>query len=624
MQPYSSSSSSRSGPAPDVRRVNFTLGTWVEDEDPFTSWWKNRDDLLTLAYAVGMGGLVATSVFIFDVSIQYVHDLPDIFAQLHVGGGRATGLVIGDTAIPFRCVMPIGAGFVVAYLQGWGFSPALKFLTRAIEGVVDDTKNAALPTSYWQVFRRALASVITLGSGASLGPEAPSVELGANTAAVFAPKHLSKRRQRMLVAAGAAAGVSAAFDAPATGALFAIEFVLKSSRLGLDRLSTSTVFASTSVAAGVIGFLRSQGQALGITGAATHLVGRIPYFSVNPNLLTDVLQFSVLGVGCAGAAVLLYEGVRVSEVVLRPLPRWVSAPLGGAVCGLIAFKFPQVQYGYINLEEIFRDSTRLSAVDLSSLLLAKIAATSVCVGGGLVGGLFAPSLFIGALVGDVMGHFVANRWGVADPTTLVVVGAAAVLGAACRAPLTAFGLMVEITRDTGLFVPLLASIGVASLVSEYAEGIFSEKLEAALSSIYLKEKLLFWGAGSDSPSPAMAAAAAAGGSPAAGESAGTALSSRAGSPGLGAGMVAMAVKQQPQQQKTVEAVIATPARLYVRHTLPLEQAKDALIARASQAAVVVDDSFTPLGIVYLDDIEAELVKQELLAEPDANFDRPAR
>jgi H+/Cl- antiporter ClcA len=69
----------------------------------------------------------------------------------------------------------------------------------------------------------------------------------------------------------------------------------------------------------------------------------------------------------------------------------------------------QVQYGYINLEEIFRDSTRLSVVDLSSLLMAKIAATSVCVGGGLVGGLFAPSLFIGALVGDIMGHFVANR-----------------------------------------------------------------------------------------------------------------------------------------------------------------------------------------------------------------------
>lgn len=69
-----------------------------------------------------------------------------------------------------------------------------------------------------------------------------------------------------------------------------------------------------------------------------------------------------------------------------------------------------MQYGYINLEEIFRDSTRLSLGDLSSLLAAKIVATSVCVGGGLVGGLFAPSLFIGALVGDIMGHFVANRF----------------------------------------------------------------------------------------------------------------------------------------------------------------------------------------------------------------------
>ncbi len=74
-----------------------------------------------------------------------------VVQELHLGGGRATGLEIGSIAIPFRCVMPIGAGFVVAGLYSLGFSPALKFLTRAIEGVVDDSKNAALPTSYWQV-----------------------------------------------------------------------------------------------------------------------------------------------------------------------------------------------------------------------------------------------------------------------------------------------------------------------------------------------------------------------------------------------------------------------------------------------------------------------------------------
>ncbi|KXZ55344.1 hypothetical protein GPECTOR_3g475 [Gonium pectorale] len=453
----------------------------VSSVAPVADWLRDKDDITTLTYAVLTGGLVAGAVFVFDVSIQTIHDLPDIFSSgLGIGGGRKTGLELFGMSVPFRCVMPVAAGFAVAWLQSIGFSPALKVLTRAMEGVTDDSSKAALPKSYWQVARKGLASAITLGSGASLGPEAPSVELGANTAAVIAPKNLSKRRQRMLVAAGAAAGrsaahtagVSAAFDAPVSGALFAVEFVLKSSRLGLDRLSTSTVFVSTSVAAGVIGFLRTQGQALGIAGAGTHLVGRIPYFSIQPNLLVDVAQFSALGLGCAMAAVALYEGVRVCEIALRPLPRYLSAPTAGVLCGIIAYRFPQVQYGYVNLEEIFRDSTGMSAGDLTALLTAKIVATAVCVGGGLVGGLFAPSLFLGALVGDVMGHFVAGPWGLPDPTSLVVVGAAAVLGAACRAPLTAIALMVEITRDTGLLVPLLSAIGVASLFTDYLEGAF--------------------------------------------------------------------------------------------------------------------------------------------------------
>lgn len=548
---------------------------------PAADWFKNQDDITTLTYAVLTGGIVAAAVFVFDVSIQYIHDLPDIFSQgLGIGGGRKAGLELFGTSIPFRCVMPVVAGFAVAWLQGLGFSPPLKVLTRAMEGVTDDASKASTPKSYWQVARKATASAITLGSGASLGPEAPSVELGANTAAVLAPKTLSKRRQRMLIAAGAAAGVSAAFDAPVSGALFAVEFVLKSSRLGLDRLSTSTVFVSTSVAAGVVGFLRAQGQALGIAGAGTHLVGRIPYFSIQPNLLIDVMQFSALGLGCSVAAVALYEGVRVSEIALRPLPRYLSAPAAGALCGLIAYKFPAVQYGYVNLEEIFRDSTHMSAGDLTALLTAKIVATSVCVGGGLVGGLFAPSLFLGALVGDVMGHFVAIPWGLPDPTSLVVVGAAAVLGAACRAPLTAIALMVEITRDTGLLVPLLSAIGVASLCTDYLEGIFSKRLEQALVELYLREKAFFWAA-SLVPLP----------------------------------------ENNNGESKTVEDVLGTKASLYVRHTLPLAQAKAAMSAKNSSAAVVVDDNFSPLGVVYLEDVEAELIRQQLLNEPDANFNR---
>lgn len=155
-------------------------------------------------------------------------------------------------------------------------------------------------------------------------------------------------------------------------------------------------------------------------------------------------------------------------------------------------------------------------------------------------------------------------------------------------------------RDTGLFVPLLAAVGVASLVSEYAEGIFSEKLETALTSIYFREKLFFWGAGSDnslatSPTSITAAttaavAAAAGQSAAAAVAAGSSTASSTAA-GMSIAVAAVVMKQR----KTVEGIIATPAKLYVRHTLPLEQAKDALLARQSTAAVVVDDNFTPLG-----------------------------
>jgi hypothetical protein len=177
-----------------------------------------------------------------------------------------------------------------------------------------------------------------------------------------------------------------------------------------------------------------------------------------------------------------------------------------------------------------------------------------------------------------------------------------------------------------LFVPLLAAVGVASLVSEYAEGIFSQQFEEALTNLYTRERMLFWGAASSSSPPGQLTA---GGSSQEGSTA--AALGGGGSPGVAApgsntssSSTGWSVALAPQPQPTVESVIATPAKLYVRHTLPLEQAKEALAARASAAAVVVDDNFTPMGIVYLEDIEAELVKLALLNEPDTNFDRPVK
>jgi hypothetical protein len=118
---------------------------------PSFTWLSGQRDIITLSYAILVGGLVATSVFVFDVSIQYIHDIPDMLANKGIGGGRATGLAFGDVSVPFRCVMPIGAGVLVAWLQGMGFAPPLKVVAKAVDTVQDDIKNASLPQGYGQV-----------------------------------------------------------------------------------------------------------------------------------------------------------------------------------------------------------------------------------------------------------------------------------------------------------------------------------------------------------------------------------------------------------------------------------------------------------------------------------------
>lgn len=115
---------------------------------PF-DWLSNQRDIATLSYAVIIGGVVAASVFTFDVTIQYIHDIPDNLAKMGIGGGRVTGLQLLDTSIPFRCIMPIGAGFAVAWLQTMGFAPPLKVVTRAVDSV--KVRNPANSSSgiYW-------------------------------------------------------------------------------------------------------------------------------------------------------------------------------------------------------------------------------------------------------------------------------------------------------------------------------------------------------------------------------------------------------------------------------------------------------------------------------------------
>lgn len=291
------------------------------------------------------------------------------------------------------------------------------------------------------MLRKTAAASLTLGSGAALGPEAPSVELGANLSVLLGKAcGFDNASKQMLMAAGAAAGVASGFLAPVAGALFAVEFVLKNQ---LGRSNIAAVFISTCAASTVVREL--QGLDLGGT---RNLISIPSYDFGTP---AEVLLFALLGVCCALSSVVLYEGVKVrqlalprnhpsallgcpldapaaeshppthravaprpwdlpgwtsqaSDSLLKPLGRWAPAT-GGLVCGLIALLwYSDVGFGSVSLAGVIQNTQELDAWGHLSAGVAKLVASSVCAGSGLVGGLFAPSLFVGAHIGGAFGQ----------------------------------------------------------------------------------------------------------------------------------------------------------------------------------------------------------------------------
>jgi H+/Cl- antiporter ClcA/CBS domain-containing protein len=307
---------------------------------------------------------------------------------------------------------------------------------------------------------KAIAAAISLGTGASLGPEGPSVEIGANIGIFLAQSlQVSQERLKLLLGAGAAAGLAAGFNAPIAGVFFALEVVL------------GTTFATSAVslvllAAVVSAFIAQVGQ------------GGQPPFSLPAYEVRSPLELPLyLGLGlCASVVSIAYkQAIQLSQHFFQgALPgfRGMAAvpvglrPLLGAVCvGLLALKFPQaLGIGYETVEAVLRD-VQFSLPLLAGLLLAKLAMTAISLGSGFVGGLFAPAMFLGASLGAAYGKVLTlilpTAHLIAAPPAYAMVGMAAVLASSARAPLTAILLLFELTRDYRIILPLMAAVGLS-------------------------------------------------------------------------------------------------------------------------------------------------------------------
>lgn len=306
--------------------------------------------------------------------------------------------------------------------------------------------------------RTAIASVVaaaaSIGGGASVGPEGPIAELGASTAAIAGRRlGLPRVNVRMLAAAGTAAGIAAAFNAPLAGALFALELILLD--LSIDAF-TFVVLAC--VSATVLSH-----QVLG-GGASIHL----PLVE----LAGDAGLWWVAWLGVAGGifGVLFsrckYLMVDVATRVLSAahIPAWLRPAIGGLAVGLMLLAWPAL-YGESSLALDTILSHPLPIRELLAIAVLKIVATSLTLAVGFAGGVFAPSLFIGAALGAAFGQAFAPD----QPASIAVygvIGMAAVFTGSARAPLTAVVLLIEMTGQYSLLLPLMLASVIATFTSK--------------------------------------------------------------------------------------------------------------------------------------------------------------
>jgi len=304
------------------------------------------------------------------------------------------------------------------------------------------------------VAAKLVASGVCIGTGGSVGREGPIVQIGsALGSSIGQVLRLGERRLKTLVGCGAAAGIAATFNAPIAGVLFAAEVIL-----GDFAPAQLTPIVISSVTATIV---------------SHRYFGHLPAFEVPHYSLVspwELLIYAVLGLAAGLAALLfaktLYAAEDFFDGPLKRIPGPARAMLGGLLIGVIALRFPEIMgVGYEAIELALRE--QLVWHTLLALALIKIAAVSITIGSGGSGGIFAPSLMIGAMLGGTVGAVAHTVWPDATATSgaYALVGAGAVVAAGTHAPLTAFMIIFEMSNDYEIILPLMLTCVIATLLA---------------------------------------------------------------------------------------------------------------------------------------------------------------
>ena len=294
----------------------------------------------------------------------------------------------------------------------------------------------------------AIAAALSLGSGAPLGREGPAVHIGASISAWFAERLGLDRSQTLaLLGCGAAAAVTTSFNAPIAGVIFALEVVVG--------YYTLRVFAPVVIAS--------------LSAVAVHgyYFGSAPMFELEPmqgHSLLELPLFALLGV-LAGLMVTLFiyslETLR-SGWERSALPLWSRPAVAGLIIGIIAIQYPMIlSIGYEPTKAALQEMMTFG--ELATLLVLKLAGTAIALSSGFAGGIFSPSVFMGAMLGGVFILPVSSlSWFAADQALYSVAGMAAVSSAMLGAPISTILIVFEITRDYNVTLAVMTAAAFAS------------------------------------------------------------------------------------------------------------------------------------------------------------------
>ncbi len=430
-------------------------------------WWKRGTAAFTRRehlFMIVMGGIVGA---IGGYGAVGFRKLIAAFAQLGWGSfTRMEGkdLLVMALAAPFwvKVLVPTAGGLIVGIIV-YFFAPEAKGhgVPEVMEAVA--LKDGRMRTRVF--LAKAFASAICIGSGGSVGREGPIVQIGSGMGSVIGKAlKVSGDRLRTLVACGAAAGIAATFNAPMAGTLFSLEIIL--SEFAASRFIPIVV---SSVIA---------------TALSRHYLGNFPAFEVPPyDLLhySELFLYLILGVLAGGVAYAFIRLLYGMEDFFEgwKLPEFVKPAIGGAIIGCVGFFSPQIfGVGYETITPVLRGEM-LGAI-LIGLLVAKILATSITIGSGGSGGIFAPSLFMGAVLGGAFGQLAHTLFphATASPGAYALVGMGAVVAGTTRAPITAMLIIFEMTADYRIILPLMFACTIGMVISALLsrESIYTLKL----------------------------------------------------------------------------------------------------------------------------------------------------